>query len=79
MFRLLRGGMAVASSIELNEVGMRRSLDELEVDRRDTSDVLDGARERPSLRVDIVCEPRLGGMTTGVVFELRVSDIEVGR
>lgn len=60
--------MAVASSIELNDVGIRRSLDELEVDRRDASDALDGVRERLSLRVAMVREPRLGGITTGVVL-----------
>lgn len=80
MFRLRRGGMAVASNMELNDVGRLRSLDELEEDRRDDSDFLDGVRERLSLRIDMVREPRFGGMTTGVVFvEPRVSVFEAGR
>lgn len=71
--------MVVASSIELNDVGMWRSLDELEVDRRDNSDALHGVRDRLSLRIDMFREPRFGGITTGVVFGPRVSVCGVGR
>lgn len=78
-FRLRRGGMVVASSIELNDVGMWRSLDELEVDRRDNSEPFEGVRDRLSLCIDIFREPRLGGITTGVVFSPRASDCGVGR
>jgi hypothetical protein len=69
VFRLRRGGMVVASSIELNDVGMLRSLDELEEDRREVPETLDGVRERLSRRMDTVREPRFGGITTGVVVE----------
>lgn len=71
--------MAVASSIELNDVGMWRSLDELEVDRRDDSDVFEGVRDRLSLRMERFREPRFGGITTGLEFEPRISVLDAGR
>lgn len=71
--------MAVASNIEVNDVGMGRSLDELEEDRREVSEVLDKVRGRVSRRADRVREPRFGGITTGIVLiDPRVS-VEVGR
>jgi hypothetical protein len=79
VFRLRRGGMAVASNIELNDVGMLRSLDELEGDRREVSEILDGVQGRLSLRIDTVREPRFGGITTGVVVEPRVSVFLAGQ
>lgn len=67
MDQVRRGtGIAVASSIEATAVGIGRSWDEAEEDRRDEEDVLDGVRERASRRTG-VREPRFGGMTTGVV------------
>lgn len=60
--------MAVASNMETNDVGMRRSFDELEEDRREDSDVFDGVRDRLLRRSDIVREPRFGGIPTGVVL-----------
>jgi hypothetical protein len=72
--------MAVASNIEVNDVGMGRSLDEVEEDRREVSEVLDNARERTSRRAGIVRElqPRFGGITTGIVLiDLRVSVLGV--
>jgi hypothetical protein len=71
--------MAVASSIEVNDVGMWRSLDELDDDRRETSDVLEGARDRLPWRAAIVREPRFGGITTGMLVCLRVSVFVAGR
>lgn len=71
--------MAVASSIELNDVGMWRSLDELEVDRRDESEILDGVRFRLSLCMERLREPRFGGITTGLEFKPRVSVLDAGR
>lgn len=68
MVQFRRGtGMAVASNIEVNDVGTGRSLDELE-DRREDSEVLDKVRGRVSRRADRVRDPRFGGITTGIVF-----------
>lgn len=57
-------GIAVASSIEAREVGIGRSFDEEEDDRREDANVLAGGRERISRRTG-VCEARFGGMTIG--------------
>jgi hypothetical protein len=71
--------MAVASNIEVNDVGTGRSLDELEENRREDSEVLDRVRGRVSRRADRVCESRFGGITTGIVLiDPRVS-MGVGR
>lgn len=79
MVQFRRGtGMAVASNIEVNDVGKGRSLDELE-DRREDPGVFDKVGGRVSRRADRVREPRFGGITTGIVFmDPRVS-VGVGR
>lgn len=72
--------MAVASNIEMNDVGMGRSFDELEEDRREDSDVFDGVRERLSRFPGIFRETRFGGITTGMVLiDPRVEVFEAGR
>lgn len=68
MDQVRRGtGIAVASSIEVKDVGKGRSLDEEDDDRREDTDVLDGVRKSDSRRTE-VRELRLGGITTGLVL-----------
>ena len=69
--------MAVALSIEATEVGMCRSFDEEEDDRRDEANALTEGRERVSRRSE-VWEPRLGGMTMGEALVNPPSPVDLG-
>lgn len=54
MDQVRRGtGIVVASSIDATEVGMVRSFDEEEEDRRDVADVFADGRERGSRRTGV--------------------------
>ena len=59
--------MAVASSIEATALGIWRSLEEEEEDRREEADVLEGVRRRASRRTG-VREVRFDGMPTGTAL-----------
>ena len=60
-------GIAVASSTEATAVGIGRSWDEEDDDRREVLVGFDGVRDRTSRNTG-VREPRLVGIPTGIVL-----------